>query len=86
MLEVVLHSARPQNLPDDVVDHVAVDDEAEAKAEDGVGGLLRIVGGDVSVADGRNRIDSPVEGVKILDLPAVLDDGRVGSGRVEPAN
>jgi hypothetical protein len=86
VLEVVLYPARPQNLPDDVVDHVAVDDESEAKAEDGVGRFLRIVGSDVSIADGRDRIDSPVERVKILDLPAVLDDGRVGSGRVKPAN
>jgi hypothetical protein len=86
MLEVVIGPPRPKEDLDDVVDHVAVDYEAEAHAEERVDCFRRVVRGNVAVADCGDCVESPIESIEVLDLPIVVEDWRIGSGRIEPAN
>jgi hypothetical protein len=84
--EVVLAVSGPQDDLDDVVDHVAVGDHAEAETGQHVDGLLRVIWSDVSVADGPNRVHSPVQRVKVAHPPPVVHDWRIGCGRIQPAD
>lgn len=70
----------------DVVYDVTVDHRTDAHAGQGVGSCERVHGGDVSVADLANGVDSPVEGVEVLNSPPQFDDACPGRGAIEPAD
>lgn len=46
---------------DDAVDHIAIGEKTAAEAESDKGGLLGVVGCDIPVTDGRNRVYSPIK-------------------------
>ncbi len=62
---------------DDVVGYICIDDEPKAPGEDTIDGLILVVWSNVSVADVRNSVKAPVEGVEILYFPVVGINGGV---------
>ncbi len=61
MLEVVRGLSGPKDDSDDVVNYISVDNESKAKEEEGVDGLVGIVRCNISVADGGDGVDPPVD-------------------------
>lgn len=84
--KVVLSWACPQDDPDDIVHHISVSDHAETKTEKSKDSLSWVICCDIAIADSADCVHSPVERIEIANSPAVVYDGGVGSGRVEPAH
>lgn len=74
--------ADPADDADDVVDDVAVDDEAEEKDGDLVDLLPWILGLDIAEAGSADRVHAVVDDVEVLEGVAEIEDGRVGSSVV----
>jgi hypothetical protein len=66
---LVFDSLGPQHNFHDAVHHVTVYNESKAKYKNDILSLYLIVGGYIAVADGRYRVDSPIECVEVLELP-----------------
>lgn len=86
MLVGIADGPCPKDDFDDVVHHISIDDEPEAETEERVYGLLRVVGSDISVTDGRDCVDTPVQGIEVSDVPAVVHNWGVSSGRIQPTD
>lgn len=70
----------------DIVNNVSIEQEAAAEADRLEDYLIRVVRRDVSIADRRDRVYTPVQRVEVAHSPSVGHNGRVGSGRVKPAH
>lgn len=60
------------------ISNVAVDHKTEVEHVNRILSLIGIVGRNISIADGRNGVNSPIKRVKILYLPGVGIDRRKG--------
>jgi len=76
---LVFKSFSPQYDFYDVVNDIPVDNKSKTEHINRILGLNRIVGGNITVADCRHRIDTPIKSVKILYLPRKGVDGRICS-------
>jgi len=74
------------NCLDNSVDYVSHDNRAQAHHVKHIDHLVRVLGSDVSVTNGGDCVETPVERVKILDDPVVVDDSIVGSCIIKPTD
>lgn len=64
--ELILMLPGPQDYFHNLIDNVSVDHEPEAKAQYGIVGLDGVHRGDITVGDGCDGVDAPVQCVKVL--------------------
>lgn len=84
--KLILVLSGPQYNLHDLVHHVSIDYEPEAKAKYCIISFNRIVRSNISVGNGGYCVYAPVQGIQILQGIVQRNYGRVSSGAVEPAN
>ena len=80
------HFFSPQNRLHNLVQDVAVNNKSHNKTDESIHNLNGVIGSNISIGNGSDSIDSPVDDVEVLNFPTLVDDVAEGSRANEPAN
>ena len=79
-----------QRCPDDgfgdVVDNVRINNKTKAHSSQSPRSLIGIIRSNITITNLAHRIDSPINGVKVLKMPRQGIDGRKSSWTLKPTN